>query len=462
MADFITATNELEAREHRDVAPYGLRSVERRESLGDRFRERPETTALEYRTEFHRDRDRILWSTAFRRLQNKTQIFPHYVEDHYRRRLTHSLEVAQIATTLARALRLNEVAAEAIALAHDIGHAPFGHGGEEALNRNLVRLVPPNAWLDNWNGSVSAIPPEVHNQILGTQVPLYGFDHCVQGVEQVSRISDDYSPAYPGLNLTFDIRDGILKHIYNKSSPEAERKLAFFSSLENVARFPAFAQFGNNCGSLEAQCVWFADKMGYLLGDMEDGVRSHIVNYKDLSGSELVRLLDKEFERRRQQSPLAIESHDGFLAFRRRALAVLILDCVETSSSRVRDVGPRSVDEVLAHGSRFVDVGGPIRTAWDAYYDAFCRKRMFRHENVQTCCFKARTIVDNLFAAYVENPDLIPEGFRRRTEEVYGRTMPVAQVRVMSVRNYIAGMTDSYATEQHKRLYMSSERAGAL
>lgn len=462
MSSGLESTKELEKRELADVAPYGLRSAERRGALGDRFRRWPEPTELEYRTEYHRDRDRILWSTAFKRLQHKTQIFPHYVADPFRRRLTHSLEVAQIATTLARALRLNEVATEAIALAHDIGHSPFGHGGEEAINRRLVASVKPSDWLDKWDGSVPSIPSAVRRQILSSPVPVYGFDHCVQGVEQVSRISEEYSPAYPGLNLTFDVRDGILKHIYDRAPDRAESKLAFLSSLENIVRLSEFAEFRRNFGSLEAQSVWFADKLGYLLGDMEDSLRSYVVTYKQLSESELVRLLDEEYRKRRSTVSLPIESHSDFLAFQRRALAVVILDCVEASSSRLGDVAPRSVDDVLAHGERLIDVGERIRKAWDTHYRAFSCELVFRHEEVRACCFKAQTIVDQLFAAYYQDTDLVPEPFRSRTERAYGGILGPPELRMMWIRNYIAGMTDSFATTQHKRLYMSSEPAGSL
>lgn len=458
----LECAKELEDRELAEVAPYGLRSAERRGALGDCFRTWSEPTELEYRTEYHRDRDRILWSTAFKRLQHKTQIFPHYVADPFRRRLTHSLEVAQIATTLARALRLNQVAAEAIALAHDIGHAPFGHGGEEALNRRLVALVKPNGWLDNWDGSVASIPSDVRRQILSTCVPVYGFDHCVQGIEQVSRVSEEYASAYPGLNLTFDVRDGILKHIYDRPPDRAESKLAFVSSLENIVQFPEFAKFRRNFGSLEAQSVWFADKVGYLLGDMEDSLRSHLVSYRQLSENELVRLLDEEYRKRRIAHPISIESHADFLDFQRRALAVLILECVEASFTRLSDVAPRSVDDVLAHGERLIDVGERIRKAWDAHYRDFSCKRVFQHADVRACCFKAKTIVDQLFEAYSQDSDLVPEAFRQRTERAYTGILSGQEVRVMWVRNYIAGMTDSYATAQHKRLYMSSEPAGFL
>ena len=347
-------------------------------------------------------------------------------------------------------------------LAHDIGHAPFGHGGEEALNRTLVGLVEPSGWLDNWDGSVTSIPSAVRDQILSTRVPVYGFDHCVQGVEQVSRVCEEYSPAYPGLNLTFDVRDGVLKHIYDRAPDRAESKLAFFSSLENIVRFPECAEFGRNFGSLEAQSVWFADKVGYLLGDMEDSLRSHLVSYKQLSETELVRLLDEDYRSRRGAGPISIESHSDFLAFQRRALAVLILDCVEASSTRLGEVAPRSVDDVFEHDQRLIDVSERLRKAWDAHYKAFSCERIFRHADVRACCFKAKTIVNQLFAAYSQDSDLVPEAFRQRTEHAYAGILGGQEVRVMCVRNYIAGMTDSYATAQHKRLYMSSEPAGPL
>jgi len=171
---------ELEKRELINLEPYALRSHDRRESLKSRFRESQIPTPLEYRTEYHRDRDRILWSKSFKRLQHKTQIFPHYFEDHYRRRLTHSLEVAQIATTVARALKLNEVAAEAIALGHDLGHTPFGHAGENALSKVMLEKTKKLGK----NGK--------SKKHLNVPIPIDGFDHCAHAIEVVSYIEKEY------------------------------------------------------------------------------------------------------------------------------------------------------------------------------------------------------------------------------------------------------------------------------
>jgi dGTPase len=240
----------LESIERRDIKPYGLKSAERREHLGARFRAFPAKAALEYRTEYHRDRDRIVWSKSFKRLQHKTQIFPHYFEDHYRRRLTHSLEVAQIATTVARALGLSEVATEAMALGHDLGHTPFGHAGEETLNGIMQKGCEKH-----------------HIDPAKCSVPVFGFDHCVHAIEVVSRIEREYEHEtnQGGLNLTFDVRDGILKHMYERRD-KPERPL---SNLSNLIKFPNYEAYAANKGSLEAQCVYFADKIAYFFGDIE-------------------------------------------------------------------------------------------------------------------------------------------------------------------------------------------------
>lgn len=446
----------LEQQELKHLAKHALRSAERRETLGDRFREHVERTPLEYRTEYHRDRDRILWSSAFRRLQHKTQIFPHYVEDHYRRRLTHSLEVSQIATTLSRALHLNEAATEAMALGHDIGHTPFGHGGEESLN-SLLRDRLPRA-SQKQAARLAGNRPDYQTPVL-----LFGFDHCVQGIEQVCRITAEYLPGYSGLNLSFDIRDGILKHIYDNSPKEAEKAGRPFSSLRNIVRLKAYRQYKYNCGSLEAQCVWLADKVGYLLGDLEDALRAFIFRFRDIVDTKLVRTIwAKHNSLRGLTKKLQLRTVHDFMEFKRAALTVLILDCIEATKKRIGDLGPKSVEDVLSHPKRVVDVSGEVREAWDEFYNEVVREKLFRHENVQACAFKARVIMKDLFDAYRATPDLIPQDFRRQTEKAYDGLLPVKHMDPMKVRNYLAGMTDSFAIEQHKRLYMSSERAGRL
>jgi dGTPase len=217
----------LEEQELKNLERYALKSRERRELLQNHFRQAKIRTPLEYRTEYHRDRDRIVWSKSFKRLQHKTQVFPHYTLDHYRRRLTHSLEVAQIATTVARSMRLNETATEAISLGHDLGHPPFGHAGERALSKSLVSAI------DKIRHGKNRI------NYRNIPIPLLGFDHCAHAIETVSFIEREYASETKagGLNLTFDIRDGILKHMFDYRTPPLDRPLSKMSIVTNFASF---------------------------------------------------------------------------------------------------------------------------------------------------------------------------------------------------------------------------------
>jgi dGTPase len=439
--------DQLEKREIEELKCYALRSAERRKALADRFRQYDrKDDPLEFRTEYHRDRDRIVWSTAFRRLQHKTQIFPHYVEDHYQRRLTHSLEVAQISTTLCRALELNEVAAEAISLGHDIGHTPFGHGGEEALDTALQCLAKEDGV-----------------GISSTPVAVYGFDHCVQGVEQVSRICDDYKPQYYGLNLSFDVRDGILKHIYDQDPIGATKSARHFSNLSRIVKLDEYKQFAGGHGSLEAQCVWFADKVAYLLSDMEDGLRAQIFSFGKIEKDPFVKSLWENYKKWRptESGTVKIATMDEFLSFKRKALSVLILDCAKETSERLDGFNPKSVDDVLKNG-RIVNVRPDLRSAWKGFYAEKQRDTLYCHEGVKACEFKAAKIVGDLFGAYRNELKLIPAEFREDTQKAYEHLLERKCVDVMIARNYVAGMTDSFAIEQHKRLFMSSERANVF
>lgn len=419
-----------------------MRSGERRKQLGTSFRESPAGASLEYRTEYHRDRDRIVWSKSFKRLQHKTQIFPHYFQDHYKRRLTHSLEVAQIATTIARALGLNEVATEAIALGHDLGHTPFGHAGEEELNQTLQEKC-------NEKGiDVRSCP-----------IPIKGFDHCVHAIEVVSRIEQDYRHEcdHGGLNLTFDVRDGILKHMFTRPA-NPKRPLSTIAQVTAIAEYVAYEK---NNGSLEAQCVYFADKLAYLFGDIEDGVRSNI-----LCCSEITK--DAFFERLREQHKTyrpgrnlrELTGPSDFPSFRSSALTVLILDCIDAATRRVENHNLTTVDDVLSCPDRIVQVSPAMEKSIGSFYERWMRGFLFKDKDVVACAFKAKRIVRDLFEAYLGNQDLINEPYRRQCEQSYSEICksndPLYEL--ILVRNYVAGMTDFFAIQQHARLYMSSER----
>jgi dGTPase len=431
----------LERLEERNLEKYALKSRERREQLGKSFREAEVTTPLEYRTEYHRDRDRIVWSKSFKRLQNKTQVFPHYVQDHYKRRLTHSLEVVQIATTIARSLRLNEVATEAMALGHDLGHTPFGHAGETALNKILKAKC-------SGSGITAKKCP----------VPIVGFDHCVHAIEVVSRIEEEYTRETNrgGLNLSFDVREGILKHMYERP-PDRKRPL---SHIGSVTRIRDYQGYGDNRGSLEAQCVYFADKLAYLLGDIEDGIRSDILSCSDLMKHEFMQRLSEEFAIRRGGRRLDLESVKSFPSFRSQVLTTMILDCIRQAEKSIRTRNIRTVEDVLNCNTRVIWVGDTLSPLWGCFYDTCMYGKLFKHHDVVACGFKAQKIVTDLFNACYGNTDLINDSYQTHCAEAYADVCNRGSCRfkLIVARNYVAGMTDSFATQQHARLFMSSER----
>ena len=449
----IQTTKDLESHEL-DLAPYALKFKERRKDLGESFREAPTKAKLEFRTEYHRDRDRILWSNAFKRLQHKTQVFPHYVEDHYKRRLTHSLEVSQIATTVARALKLNETATEAIALGHDLGHTPFGHAGEKALNRILT-------------GKSKVLYPGITQEIsqlktlTSKNVPIFGFDHCVHAIEVVSRIQEDYhfETGHGGLNLTFDVRDGILKHMCERTAEE-QKKERPFSNIADLMKFDEYKAFGANKGSLEAQCVYFADKVTYLLGDIEDGVRCDILDRNKLSAHAFLKeFLPKYYKDYRGEILQPLDKTD-FPLFRSSILTTLILNCINNAKCNIEKNRIKSVGEVLSSGERIVFLSDDLKNSWMDFYQEWMVNKLFKNDRVVACSFKAEKIIADLFDAYFEDQDLIGSKYYKHCFTVY-EEMGITDKRLLNliiVRNYIAGMTDPFASDQHARLYTALER----
>jgi len=459
------SAKDLEKWERNFLAQYALKAAERRGNLKEKFRDSCTPSPLEHRTGYHRDRDRILWSKAFKRLQHKTQVFPHYVEDHYKRRLTHSLEVAQIATTVARALRLNEVATEAIALGHDLGHTPFGHAGESALNKIL------NLKIKVLNTNIQELKNTIRNELNNHSVdsddnlpiPIFGFDHCVHAIEVVSRIAKEYDNEtnHGGLNLTFDVKDGILKHMCERAKDKEQRP---YSNIPDIVKFSEYKIFGTNKGSLEAQCVYFADKVTYLLGDIEDGVRSDILKYKKLNKDPFFAELSKKYQYHRKDTKekLKLESKDDFMLFRSKVLTTLILDCIDNAKKNIKKNGleKKNVDEVLSNSERIVFLSHDLSNSWKVFYKKWMMSYLFKNDRVIACSFKAEKIVTDLFNAYFEKPDLINSEYYEHCEKVY-KKLGISDekfLKLIIVRNYIAGMTDPFASDQHARLYMALER----
>ncbi len=445
----------LEEQERKTLASYALKAEERRNKLKKTFREHRPGSPLEHRTAYHRDRDRILWSKAFKRLQHKTQVFPHYVEDHYKRRLTHSLEVAQIATTVARALRLNEVATEAIALGHDLGHTPFGHAGEQALNKILT--LKSKAMDPEIRGYLEKLRKRKANKI----VPIFGFDHCVHAIEVVSRTEKEYDSetGHGGFNLTFDVRDGILKHMCERTR-DKEKQERPFSNIVDLTKFHEYKSFGANKGSLEAQCVYFADKVTYLLGDIEDGIRSDILQCEELNKHDFVKELLSKYYKKYRKATLEKLSKNNFPLFRSKVLTTLILNCIDTSKENIQKNKIKNFDKVLSKGNRIVFLSEDLSKSWKDFYQQWMANKLFKHHRVASCSFKAEKIVTDLFKAYFECPSLIKGEYYEHCKKTY-RKIGISDEKLLKliiVRNYIAGMTDPFASDQHARLYMALER----
>jgi len=363
-----------------------------------RGRQHPEERPA-YRSEFQRDRDRIIHSAAFRRLEYKTQVFVNHEGDLFRTRLTHSIEVAQIGRSIARALRLNEDLTEAIALAHDLGHTPFGHAGQDALNACMKEFG--------------------------------GFEHNLQSLRVVDQLEARYAD-FPGLNLSFETREGILKHC---SLPDARR-------LGAVAeRFLTRQQ-----PTLEAQLTNLADEIAYNNHDVDDGLRAGLIHVDALRE---IRLFNDQYEEVRRRYPDLVDRrriHETI----RRMINRLVVDLVETSQSRIAAAAPDSVDAVRTQTSPLIGFSDEIREA-NLELKRFLRKELYRHYRVHRMTAKAQRVIQELFAAFMEDPRLLPpehQDYTQRLEAEQG--LPG---RARAVADYIAGMTDRYAIAENRRIF---------
>ncbi|MDO8770634.1 MAG: deoxyguanosinetriphosphate triphosphohydrolase [Burkholderiaceae bacterium] len=370
------------------------------QSRGRRFAEPPAPT----RTAFARDRDRIVHSTAFRRLVYKTQVFLNHEGDLFRTRLTHSLEVAQLARSIARTLQLNEDLVEAIALAHDLGHTPFGHAGQDALN--------------------------------GCMQDFGGFEHNLQSLRVVDDLEERY-PQYNGLNLSFETREGILKHC---SRAHANR----LEALEPGGVAQRFLEHGGSTGdtslrrispSLEAQLCNLADNIAYNAHDIDDGVRSSLLSLEQLSDCSL-------FETYRLEALSQYPQLTGRRLLNeaiRRMLSAQVYDVIAATTAQIRHTQPQSVEDVR-HARPLVRFSDPMRTQ-SAALNRFLLANLYRHPQVMATTERAQNIVVELFAAYCNDPAQMQ--FDDKSSKV-GLQREVA--------DYIAGMTDRFAAREHERL----------
>ena len=379
------------------MAPYAAHDEQ---SRGRRY---PEPKP-DFRGEFQRDRDRIIHSNAFRRLVYKTQVFVNHEGDLYRTRVTHSIEVAQIARSVARALRLNEALTEAISLAHDLGHTPFGHAGQDALNECMR--------------------------------PYGGFEHNLQSLRVVDELEERYAE-FRGLNLTFECREGILKHCSLRNARELG---------EIGERFTHRRQPG-----LEAQIANLSDEIAYNNHDVDDGIRAQLVDMSDLR--------DVRLFRRQYDVVVALYPNLGerrlVHEIIRRMINFVVVDLIRTTQQRLEAAQPGSIDDVRTHSTPLAGFSEAGREEHVELME-FLREHVYRHYKVLRMTSKARGVLKNLFDAFFEDVNLMPTEHRdvalqmESTGGVPGRARAVA--------DYIAGMTDRYAILEHRRLFDATER----
>ena len=356
------------------------------------------------RSAFQRDRDRVIHSTAFRRLVYKTQVFLNHEGDLFRTRLTHSLEVAQLGRSIARALRLNEDLVEAIALAHDLGHTPFGHAGQDALHASMQAL-------DGGAGHDGQ-----------------GFEHNLQSLRVVDELEERY-PAFDGLNLCFETREGILKHCSRANAQRLEAR-------EPGGVAARFLRGGSP--SLEAQLCNLADEIAYNAHDIDDGVRSGLLTLEQVASVEL-------FDTYRRRALTAHPQLGGRrLLFEsiRLMLSDQVYDVIDTTRERLRDAGVDSPEEVRA-AKPLVDFSDDIRQRSRALKQ-FLFRNLYRHPQVMETTDRARRVVSDLFERYLETPAELPPAHALRPD------------RPRAVADYIAGMTDRFAIREHERLFGSA------
>ncbi len=382
---FITRVD-IEAEEVDRLAAYAMRS---RDSKGRSIAEEDHP----YRTTYQRDRDRIIHTTAFRRLEYKTQVFLITEGDYYRTRLTHTIEVAQIGRTMARALRLNEDLTEAICLAHDLGHSPFGHSGEVALNELMAGRG--------------------------------GFDHNYQSFRLVEKLENRF-PGFRGLNLTWEVREGILKH-----ETEYDRS--------NVSAFDPDCRAG-----LEAQIVNFADEIAYTTADLDDGLRSGLITPEHLTGIEFWRLVTDELNLSPQQNFSDMDRHRII----RRLVGKEVSDVIQSTGERLQTQKIATLADVRNFPENLVTHSEPVKRMNRQLKD-FLLKNLYQHWRVMRMHLKAERLINELFNIYVNSPFVLPKDIQERaSQNDLHRT----------VCDYIAGMTDRFAVEEHAKLFDPSKR----
>lgn len=364
------------------------------------------------RSAFQRDRDRIIHSAAFRRLEYKTQVFVNHEGDHYRTRLTHSIEVSQLARALCRQLRLDEDIAEAFALAHDLGHTPFGHAGEDVLAEMMA--------------------------------PYGGYDHNAQSLRILTKLEQRYA-TFDGLNLTWETLEGIAKHngpllvsgAEHQHLPRAIQEYNVIHDLE-LAGYP----------SAEAQISSLADDIAYNNHDIDDGIRAGLFKLNDLRDVEITGEMLLAVENQYDTLPPARLSHEVI----RRLIKLMVDDVIAETTSRLQDAGVKHVNDIRQLGAPAVSFSEELQRK-NAELKAFLFENMYRHYRVNRMSSKARRIIRDLFTLFHTEPECLPTEWQLQTDGA--GTVKTAAV----VADYIAGMTDRFAMQEHGKLFDLSMRS---
>lgn len=379
-----------------ELAPYAANNDS---SLGRRY---PEAFP-KHRSEFQRDRDRIIHSTAFRRLEYKTQVFVNHEGDLFRTRLTHSIEVAQMSRTIARALQLNEDLSEAIALAHDLGHTPFGHTGQDALNDCMKDYG--------------------------------GFEHNLQSLRVVDELEEKYAK-FNGLNLTFESREGILKHCSLKNAQQlGDIGLRFINKTQP---------------NLEAQMVNLADAIAYNSHDVDDGLRSGFITIEQLCETRLFNNLHTKVEKEYPK----LDSKRTIYEIVRRMIDEQIKDLIAESTIQIDAAAPRSIEDVRNNKDSLISFSQDM-LEMHLELKRFLRENLYKHYRVHRMSHKAGNVVNKLFHAMLNDLRLMPPEYRDKAKVAENKDGDSGRARIVS--DYIAGMTDRYAIKEYKRIFDPTE-----
>jgi dGTPase len=379
-----------------ELAPYAANNES---SLGRRY---PEALP-KHRSEFQRDRDRIIHSTAFRRLEYKTQVFVNHEGDLFRTRLTHSIEVAQMSRTIARALQLNEDLSEAIALAHDLGHTPFGHTGQDALNDCMKNYG--------------------------------GFEHNLQSLRVVDELEEKYAE-FNGLNLTFESREGILKHCSLINAEQlGDVGLRFINKTQP---------------NIEAQMVNLADAIAYNSHDVDDGLRSGFISIEQLRETQLFKILYSKVEKDYPN----LDNKRTIYEIVRRMIDEQIKDLIAESAKKISQADPQSIEDIRRHNGSLISFS---KDMLDMHLELkrFLRENLYRHYRVHRMSHKAGNVITKLFDAQLNDLRLMPPTYREKAKQEESKNGDSGRARI--VADYIAGMTDRYAIKEYKRIFDPTE-----